>query len=114
MVPIGPQTDRATRAVASLLVGLGWSPAIASAAFLPSLPVVAVTEWLRLRGMTTNIALGGVTALGVWWLNMDFATASARANGALVVVLALGFVGGFCYWLVAGRNAGTWLDERRR
>lgn len=107
---MSPDADREALGIASFLIGLVWSPVIASAALFPALLAVIAGEWLRLRSLTANVALGGAAAFFTYWLRTDIATAEMRTSGALVVVLALGFVGGFFYWLVAGRNAGRWLD----
>lgn len=55
--------------------------------------------------------LGGLAALLSFWFRVDFSAQASISDGTLVVLLATGFIGGFFYWLVAGRNAGKWLES---
>ena len=77
----------------------------AAHAFTPWVIAVAVTELMRWRGVLTHVAAGALVAL-----------AAAILSGAILIVpalqiiVALGLVGGFAHWLIAGRNAGRWLD----
>ena len=90
------------------LFGLLFSPLLAGAALGPAAVLIVIAEWLRLRGFTINVVLGGLTALFAFLINFDFAPGERLSDGTLVVVLALGFIGGFVYWAIAGRNAGKW------
>jgi hypothetical protein len=114
MAPIGPETDRAVRGLASLLVGLFWSPYVAAAAFAPAAVIILLAEGFRVRSLTANVALGALVALLAFWLHRDFSTAATRSTGPLVVVLSMGFIGGAAYWLIAGRSAGRWLEVPQR
>ena len=69
---------------------------------------------LRLRGIVFHLAAGGLIALALWVMQDAGGQAagvqsapSGLPRGSLVV-LAAGFVGGFVYWLLAGRQAGCW------
>ncbi|MCB1463803.1 MAG: hypothetical protein KDJ90_15605 [Nitratireductor sp.] len=95
------------------VTGLIWSPFLAGAALGPALVLIAIAEWQHLRGLVSNVVLGGLAALLAFWIHFDFDPRYGFSDGALVVVLAAGFIGGFCYWLVAGRNAGKWLENPR-
>ena len=92
-----------------VLAGFLTSPFLMGAALLPAAIAIAIAELMRWRGMTINLVMGGLVAL--------FAglTASHQpvGEGTLVVLLATGFVGGFFYWLVAGRGSGRWLEAGR-
>ncbi|MEC9343643.1 MAG: hypothetical protein VYD64_07325 [Pseudomonadota bacterium] len=99
-----------------LLTGLAWSPFIAAAAMGPALVIIAVAEVLKLRGLVTNTLAGGMVALFVYWAGHGSADPSGSAgrslsDGALIVLLATGFIGGLVYWLIAGRSAGKWLEK---
>lgn len=77
----------------------------AAHAFTPWVIAVAVTEILRWRGVLTHVLGGAVVAI-----------AAAIVSGAFLIlpamqiVVALGLVGGFVHWLIAGRNAGRWSE----
>ena len=96
--------------VIAILSGLIWSPIVAMAATGPALALIAFAEPLRLRGLFANLVIGAIAALLSFWLATGRALEPNISQGALAVLLATGFVGGFAYWLVAGRNAGRWLD----
>ena len=67
--------------------------------------LIAIAELMRWRSLTINLVLGGVCALFMGSLSGE----RDISDGSLVVLLAAGFVGGFAYWLVAGRSAGKWM-----
>lgn len=88
-----------------VLAGFLTSPFLMGSALLPAAITIAMAELMRWRGMTVNIVLGGLVAL--------FAGLTSHggpvSEGTVVVLLAAGFIGGFFYWLGAGRGAGNWL-----
>ena len=94
-----------------VVIGFFTSFHVAGLAALPTLLAVGLAEFMRWRGMTINLVLGGMVALATG-LSVFSETGGAGlpSDGTLVVLLATGFVGGFFYWLIAGRSAGKWLD----
>jgi len=99
-----------------VVVGFFTSFHVLSVAALPSAITIAIAELMRWRGMTINLVLGGVvalfTGLSLYGSTRAGAEMSLPSDGTLVVLLATGFIAGFFYWLIAGRNAGKWLGER--
>lgn len=93
------------------VVGIGSliSFQLAGLAILPIIVVIAATEMMRWNGMVTHLVLGGVSALFVVFTQLPSET--SPSEGTLIVTLAMGFVGGFFYWLVAGRGAGKWQEK---
>jgi len=91
-------------------VGIG-AAIIATVAFTPTLLVIALAEGFAWRSSILYAALGGVLALALSY-GLDFAGAVGEPGGAPVrereVFAAAGIAGGFVYWLLAGRKAGTW------
>lgn len=96
-------------AIATFAVALFSSFTIAIAATAPALLAIAIAEAMRWRSLAINLLLGGGVALAT-----DFITttpdSTPLSQGAALVLLSTGFIAGFVYWLVAGRNAGRWLD----
>ncbi|MCB1385484.1 MAG: hypothetical protein KDJ80_06045 [Nitratireductor sp.] len=92
-----------------LLVGLFSSIHVLIVSALPVLLAIAVAEFMRWRGLTINLVLAGGVALAAGL--GAHPGGGLPSQGTLVVLLATGFVGGFFYWLVAGRGAGRWLDR---
>ena len=94
-----------------VVIGFFTSFHVAALAALPTLLAVGLAEFMRWRGLTVNLVLGGAVALATG-LSVFGETGGngLPSDGTLVVLLATGFVGGFFYWLIAGRNAGKWLD----
>lgn len=92
-------------------VGIGFvtSFQIASLALLPIIIAIAATEMMRWNGMVTHLVLGGLAALFVVFTQLPVGT--TPSEGTLIVTLAMGFVGGFFYWMTAGRGAGRWQDN---
>jgi predicted neutral ceramidase superfamily lipid hydrolase len=96
-----------TVAWAVILVG---AFAIAAVALVPSVLVIALAEGFGLRSIVIYGVLGCLLALALSY-GLDFAgyvgdpdSFLARERGVLA---ASGIVGGFVYWLVAGRGAGV-------
>jgi hypothetical protein len=74
--------------------------------FLPAAIAIVLAESFGWRSILFYLLAGGLIGAAAIHLTMqsgvfDFAD---RPNVAL---LAAGFVGGFVYWLIAGRRAGT-------
>ena len=94
-----------------LLTGAVWSPFIAAVALGPALIIIAMAEFLKMRSLIANLVAGALASLFVFWAEFDTSTVTGLTEGPLLVVLATGFIGAFAYWLVAGRNAGKWLER---
>jgi len=84
-------------------------------AMLPAMVVIALAEGFRLRSALFYALAGAALALGSaygWDLRLlrvpddDFGVRGAE------IMAAVGIVGGFVYWALAGRNAGKWRKPR--
>jgi len=82
---------------------------VATIAFMPSLLVIALAEGFAWRSSILYAALGGVLALSLSY-GLDFAGSIGEPGSAPAreVFAAAGIAGGFVFWLIAGRKAGTW------
>jgi hypothetical protein len=70
---------------------------IGAIAFFPALLAIALAEVFAWRSVIYYLLAGGAIGL---------AADPAFRDGHTTVMLASGFVGGFAYWLIAGRLAG--------
>jgi hypothetical protein len=93
---------------AVILVG---ASVIAAIAMVPSLLMIALAEGFAWRSIVIYGVLGGLLAL-VLSYGLDFGGYVSDPDSFLVrereVLAASGIVGGFVYWLIAGRRAGSW------
>lgn len=95
-----------------ILFGFFSSFYVASIALMPIVIAIAIAELMAWRGLTINFVLGGLVSLFTGITSFSVANAaSIPSEGTLIVLLATGFIGGFFYWLIAGRSAGKWLGE---
>lgn len=95
--------------IATVGIAFATSFQLASLALLPIIVAIAATEMMRWNGMVTHLVLGGLAALfGVF---TQLPQGTSPSEGTLIVTLAMGFVGGFFYWLIAGRGAGNWQEK---
>ena len=74
--------------------------------FVPALVAVVLAEAFAWRSAFTYLAVGGAIGFATDRL-ADFAGPVELAGRRPVLYLAAGFVGGFVYWAIAGRSAGT-------
>jgi hypothetical protein len=91
-----------------ILVG---ASVIAAIAMVPSLLLIALTEGFGWRSILVYGVLGAGLALALSY-GLDFAGYVGDPDSFLArereVLAASGIVGGFVYWLIAGRRAGSW------
>jgi len=84
---------------------------IAAIATPPALLVIALAEGFAWRSVLVYAVLGGVLALSLSY-GLDFAGYAGEPGSSLAreheVIAAAGIAGGFIYWLLAGRRAGSW------
>lgn len=86
-----------------------------AAAFVPALILVAIAETFDLRSIFYYTIGGGLIAAVAWYgadisMQMENATDISPVGYGLQLVAAAGIVGGFVYWLMAGRKAGVWKN----
>lgn len=100
--------------VALLVIGAGFfsSFKIVSLAIIPIFLAIAVAEGMRWQGLTINLVMGGIVSLFAGITSMPSANGGLPSDGTLVILLSTGFIGGFFYWLIAGRQAGRWLETK--
>lgn len=98
-------------------LGFGWSlvgaSLIGGLAFAPALAAVVLAEALRLRGVVFHLAAGGAIATLLWWSGEGPAQVQADLRPGTIVAAATGFLAGFVYWVIAGRQSGCWRIPAR-
>ena len=69
---------------------------------------ITMAEFMRWKGLIANLVMGG--AIGGILALTGFAAGEGNSisDGALLVALSAGFIGGIVYWIIAGRRAGDW------
>jgi hypothetical protein len=87
---------------ATVVLMSGWA---ATYAFLPALAVILAAEFLKWRSVLFWTAFGGGLAL-IGYLGPYARSGLPGDNDYRLAFLAGGFVGGFVYWLIAGRLSG--------
>ncbi len=90
----------------ALFVVFGGLAGLVVAAFVavPAFVVILLAELFRWRSIFLYLAVGGLIGLSAGALPVETADPHLRAGN--VMLAAAGLVGGFVYWLVAGRSAG--------
>jgi hypothetical protein len=74
----------------------------------PALAAIAWSEWSGKRDWLFHALAGGAIALAVVTYRWNASTAGMDEAAATV---AAGLIGGFVYWLIAGRSAGDLLSR---
>lgn len=93
-----------------IIAGILSSFKVASLAIIPMFLAITLAEGMRWQGLTINLVMGGLVSLFAGITSMTPANGTLPSDGTLVILLATGFISGFVYWLIAGRNAGKWLN----
>jgi len=83
---------------------------VAYFAFLPAAVAILISEVLARRDWLFHALAGGIVAAIVLGFLHEAADPGFEVAGAMpmLTVLGSGIVGGFVYWLCAGRGAGAW------
>lgn len=92
-------------------IGVGFASTVLIGAYSLGIVgiVIALAEAMRWKSLVANLMMGGVCAAFLALTGTGGAGGAAISDGVLLVSLSAGFIGGFVYWLIAGRNAGDWL-----
>ena len=80
-------------------------------AMLPAMVIIALAEGFRLRSVLFYALARAALALGLsygWDLRFLRAPNDNFGGRGAEIMAAVGIVGSFVYWLIAGRNAGAW------
>ncbi len=94
-------------------IGFGFVSAVLIGAYSYGVvaAIIALAETMRWNGLVANLVMGGVVAAFLALTNLGGSSGENVSDGALLVSLSAGFIGGFVYWLIAGRSAGKWLGS---
>jgi hypothetical protein len=96
----------------SIAVMVGLSAAFFSIyAMVPAMLVIAIAEGFRLRSVFFYTLAGAALALCSaygWDLQLLRSADEDLGTRGAEIMAAVGIVGGFVYWAIAGRNAGSW------
>ncbi|MFK5979899.1 MAG: hypothetical protein QM488_13535 [Rhizobiaceae bacterium] len=97
--------------VSIFMVGLYMGAHAGGASFFPAVVIIAIAEIMRWKGMIINLLLGGLCSVFVGVIGSSIGNAQTLSESTLIILLATGFIGGFIYWLIAGRKAGAWMEK---
>jgi hypothetical protein len=84
-------------------------------AFIPAVVLIAIAETFDIRSIFYYAIGGGLIGALAWYMSdtsiqLEQTTDLAPVTYGLQLVAASGIIGGFVYWLLAGRKAGRWKD----
>jgi hypothetical protein len=84
-------------------------------AFVPAVILIAIAETFDIRSIFYYAIGGGLIAALAWYssdisLRLENTTDISPVGYGLQLVTAAGIIGGFVYWLLAGRKAGMWKN----
>ncbi len=71
--------------------------------------IIVLAEAMRWKSLVANLVMGGICATFLALSKFGPSVENGTSDGPLLVSLSAGFIGGFVYWLIAGRRAGDWL-----
>ncbi len=82
-------------------------------AFVPALVLIAIAETFDIRSIFYYALAGAAIGLFAYYgsnisVALENTTDLPPVSFGLQLVAAAGIIGGFVYWLCAGRNAGRW------
>jgi hypothetical protein len=82
-------------------------------AFVPALVLIAIAETFDIRSIFYYAIAGAAIGLFAYYgsnisVALENTTDLPPVSFGLQLVAAAGIIGGFVYWLFAGRNAGRW------
>lgn len=88
---------------------------VGATAFIPAVILVAIAETFDIRSIFYYAIGGGLVAAVVWYMSdisvqLENTTDLSPIRYGLQLVAAAGIIGGFVYWLLAGRKAGRWKN----
>jgi hypothetical protein len=88
---------------------------VGATAFVPAVILVAIAETFDIRSIFYYAIGGGLIAAVVWYMSdispqLENTTDLSPIGYGLQLVAAAGIIGGFVYWLLAGRKAGMWKN----
>ena len=92
------------------IFGVIAAPVIGGLVALPALVAIVLAELLSWRSVLAYLVAGGVAGLSAYLLADNMAGAISDTDAQLS--MTAGIVGGFAYWLVAGRTAGGYQRDR--
>jgi hypothetical protein len=108
------QGDVEHQQLGSLFLGIGIPLLALFAAYYAFLPAIIVFLFSEIAGKRSWLfhALSGIfIALAAIARRADANSFGNPPQGIILAVIAAGAVGGTAYWLIAGRSAGSHLDE---
>jgi hypothetical protein len=84
-------------------------------AFVPALVLIAIAETFDIRSIFYYTLAGAAIGLFAYYgsnisVALENTTDLPPVSFGLQLVAAAGIIGGFVYWLFAGRNAGRWKN----
>jgi hypothetical protein len=87
-------------------------------ALIPAMLIALITEAFSIRSLLAYAIGGGLVGLACYLGLVPFDPASLQFEGIvrrhLEIMTGAGIVGGFVYWLIAGRSAGRWREPPPR
>ncbi len=88
---------------------------VGATAFVPAVVLVAIAETFDIRSIFYYAIGGGLIAALAWYstdmsVQLENTTDLSPVPYGLQLVAAAGIIGGFVYWLLAGRKAGLWKN----
>ncbi len=88
---------------------------VGTTAFIPAVILIAIAETFDIRSIFYYAIGGGLIAALAWFssdisLRLENTTDISPVGYGLQLVAAAGIIGGFVYWLLAGRKAGLWKN----
>ena len=105
---IDDSRDYFSATLAAVALMTVWAGTIA---ILPALLAIALAEVFGWRSILYYFLVGGIIGLIADQVS-ELAVDPIFYGGRPVIMLAAGFVGGFVYWLIAGRLAGQLSSGR--